>query len=159
MSALTLWSDVQLDVPLSVLDISLPVDRQALMAFLLDPGIAWTAAPHALPGRIAWQAAAQDEVDQPAHHAERRLVSGRGGLDVLVRPAAQAHAGALVEASQYQPQSVGRHLQRKGVRSHDCGRRGGRMRGAEGRQSRGVRGSASGSEARARAARDTLPIS
>jgi hypothetical protein len=37
--------------PLSVLDVSLPMDRQALKAFLLDPGSACTAAPHALPSR------------------------------------------------------------------------------------------------------------
>jgi hypothetical protein len=49
MSALALRSDMQLDVPLSVLDVSLPVERQALMAFLLDPGSVCTAAPHALP--------------------------------------------------------------------------------------------------------------
>jgi hypothetical protein len=49
MSALALRSDMQLDVPLSVLDVSLPVDRQALMAFILDPGSVCTAAPHALP--------------------------------------------------------------------------------------------------------------
>jgi hypothetical protein len=49
MSVLALWLDMQLDVPLSVLDVSLPVDRQALMAFLLDPGSICTAAPHALP--------------------------------------------------------------------------------------------------------------
>jgi hypothetical protein len=37
MSALVFRSDMHLDVPLSVLDVTLPVDRQALMAFLLDP--------------------------------------------------------------------------------------------------------------------------
>jgi hypothetical protein len=49
MSALTLRPDVQLDVPLSVLDVSLSMDWRALMAILLDPGIACAAAPHALP--------------------------------------------------------------------------------------------------------------
>jgi hypothetical protein len=43
MSALTLRSGMQLDVPLSV------SDRRALMAFLLDPGTVCTAAPHELP--------------------------------------------------------------------------------------------------------------
>jgi hypothetical protein len=38
MCALALRSDMQLDVPLSVLDVSLPVDLQARSAILLDPG-------------------------------------------------------------------------------------------------------------------------
>jgi hypothetical protein len=38
MSALALRSYMQLNVPLSVLDVSLLMDRQALMAFPLDPG-------------------------------------------------------------------------------------------------------------------------
>jgi hypothetical protein len=51
MSAPALRSDMQLDVPLSVLDVSstvsLPVDQRAHMAFLLVPGPVCTAAPHA----------------------------------------------------------------------------------------------------------------
>jgi hypothetical protein len=45
MSALAFRSDMQIDVPLSVLDVSLPVDRQTLMAFLLVPGFVCTATP------------------------------------------------------------------------------------------------------------------
>jgi len=49
MSALALRSDMHLDVPLSVMDVSLPVDHRALMPLLLDPSSVCTAAPHALP--------------------------------------------------------------------------------------------------------------
>jgi hypothetical protein len=54
MSALALLSDMQLDVPLLVIVVSVPVEHRALMAFLLDPGSVCTAAPHALPscGRV-----------------------------------------------------------------------------------------------------------
>jgi hypothetical protein len=49
ISALALRSDMQLDVPMSVMDVSLPMDHRTLMALLLDPGSVCTAAPHALP--------------------------------------------------------------------------------------------------------------
>jgi hypothetical protein len=49
MSALALRSDMQLDVPLLVLDVSQTVDWQAFMGFLLDPGSISTTTPHALP--------------------------------------------------------------------------------------------------------------
>jgi hypothetical protein len=49
MSALALRVDMQFDVPLSVLDVSLSVEQQALMAFLLDHGFVCTAEPHTLP--------------------------------------------------------------------------------------------------------------
>jgi hypothetical protein len=49
MSALALRSDMQLDVPQSVLEISLTVNRQALVLFILHPWSVCTAVPHALP--------------------------------------------------------------------------------------------------------------
>jgi hypothetical protein len=49
MSALALRVGMQFDVPLSVMDVSLSVEQQALMAFLLDHGFVCTAEPHTLP--------------------------------------------------------------------------------------------------------------
>jgi hypothetical protein len=52
MSELPLQSDMQFDVRLSVLDVSLTVDLQSLIAFVFDPGSICTASPHTLPSCV-----------------------------------------------------------------------------------------------------------